>query len=337
VKVVDMFTKKQEFIPPEKWHMFEDDGSRVPAIIDSETWEKANQYLLERSNMIKSHRSSYKNENIFTGKIFCANDGAMYWLKSRVIHGHEDIKWVCSHKLKYGSSTCSSFYVDELELKKMLVDMIRSSVQTIDGIVEQYWEIYSRVISDHMVDNSAQIQRLNREIDALNKKKDKILDYSLNGIISDQEFARRNNDFNEQIKSLEEQVKELSHDPTESMELRKKLSCIKKMIREYADITTSDITKTVVNDMIERINITPIGDHAANIEFILKNGATSMALYDKNHMIRSDYMFKNMSPEMNIEQNHTIEFPYWSLAGRYHMPVRGLFFCKKWEKPLDLE
>jgi hypothetical protein len=49
------------------------------------------------------------------------------------------------------------------------------------------------------------------------------------------------------------------------------------------------------------------------------------------------YMVKNMSPEMNIEQNHTIEFPYRSLTVTYHMPVRGYFFCKKWEKPLDLE
>ena len=52
VKVVDMFTKKQEFLPESKWVIFKDDGSRVPQIIDEETWEKANEYMKKRSEAI---------------------------------------------------------------------------------------------------------------------------------------------------------------------------------------------------------------------------------------------------------------------------------------------
>ena len=37
VKVIDMFTKKQKFLPPEEWVMFKDEtGEIVPAIVSEE-------------------------------------------------------------------------------------------------------------------------------------------------------------------------------------------------------------------------------------------------------------------------------------------------------------
>lgn len=43
VKVVDMFTKKQKFLPPEEWVMFKDEtGEIVPAIVSEEIWDAAN-------------------------------------------------------------------------------------------------------------------------------------------------------------------------------------------------------------------------------------------------------------------------------------------------------
>lgn len=59
VKVVDMFTKKQKFLPPEEWVMFKDEtGQIVPAIVSEELWEKANAVLLRRSEDVKTGRAS---------------------------------------------------------------------------------------------------------------------------------------------------------------------------------------------------------------------------------------------------------------------------------------
>ncbi|MEE0967992.1 MAG: recombinase family protein, partial [Clostridia bacterium] len=49
VRVVDMFTKKQKFLPPEEWVMFKDEtGEIVPAIVSEELWDKANVILRRR-------------------------------------------------------------------------------------------------------------------------------------------------------------------------------------------------------------------------------------------------------------------------------------------------
>ena len=46
VRVVDMFTKKQKFLPPEEWVMFKDEsGEIVPAIVSEELWDQANAIL----------------------------------------------------------------------------------------------------------------------------------------------------------------------------------------------------------------------------------------------------------------------------------------------------
>ena len=42
VKIVDMFTKKQEFLPEDEWNMYKDDGSHVPAIVTERVWNQAN-------------------------------------------------------------------------------------------------------------------------------------------------------------------------------------------------------------------------------------------------------------------------------------------------------
>lgn len=289
VKIVDMFTKKQEFLPESEWHMFEDDGTRVPAIIDSETWELANKYFRERSEMVKSRRTSFKNDNIFTGKIICANDGAKFWMKQHYVRGKEDVRWVCSHKIKNGADSCSSFGLAESELKQMLASIIKSSAVDMDKVISQYVEMLRNILSDNNKSNSMQIERLNKQISDIRKKKDKILDYSLNGIISEEEFKTRNNDFNNQLVNLEAEVAGLTLNIEEDV-LDSKLNELCENVKKYRNITEKDITKTIVNNMIEKITVEPTDSYTANIRFYLKNGEEVHQMYDKK-MSCSDNIF----------------------------------------------
>ena len=46
VQVVDMFTKKQRFLPQDEWVIYKDEsGEVVPAIVSEELWERANEVL----------------------------------------------------------------------------------------------------------------------------------------------------------------------------------------------------------------------------------------------------------------------------------------------------
>ena len=271
VKVVDMFTKKQEFLPQSEWIMFKDDGSRVPQIIDETTWEKANAYLRERGEAIKSRRTSFKNENIFTGKLFCANDGAPYWMKQHYIRGKEDVRWVCSYKIKNGAASCDSFGLAESELKEVIADLINESSENIDNILKEYFEILQSTIKN-IPDNKNEISRLEKQIDLLKQKREKILEYNLDGKISDDEFISRNKEYVKQIKQIESHILEIQNTKSpEPVEIQ--LSAIKEQLEKFKGVTPQDINRQIVNELFEKITVEPLAVTCATLTFQLRSGS----------------------------------------------------------------
>ena len=271
VKIVDMFTKKQEFLPQSEWIMFKDDGSRVPQIIDETTWEKANAYLRERGEAIKSRRTSFKNENIFTGKLFCANDGAPYWMKQHYIRGKEDVRWVCSYKIKNGAASCDSFGLAESELKEIIAELINKSSENIDSILEEYFEILQSSIKN-IPDNKNEISRLEKQIDLLKQKREKILEYNLDGKISDDEFISRNKEYVKQIKQIESHILEIQNTKSpEPVEIQ--LSAIKEQLEKFKGVTPQDINRQIVNELFEKITVEPLAVTCATLTFQLRSGS----------------------------------------------------------------
>lgn len=271
VKVVDMFTKKQEFLPQSEWIMFKDDGSRVPQIIDETTWEKANAYLRERGEAIKSRRTSFKSENIFTGKLFCANDGAPYWMKQHYIRGKEDVRWVCSYKIKNGAASCNSFGLAESELKEVITDLINKSSENIDNILKEYFEILQSTIKN-IPDNKSEISRLEKQIDTLKQKREKILEYNLDGKISDDEFVSRNKEYMKQIKQTENRIRELQNVKVKEPE-DAQLKAIKEQLEKFKGVTPQDINRQIVNELFEKITVEPLAVTCATLTFQLRSGS----------------------------------------------------------------
>lgn len=282
VKIVDMFTKKQEFLPEEEWHLFKDDGSRVPSIVSEETWEMANRHFRERSEAIKIHRTSFKDGNLFTGKIYCANDGAAYWMKQHYARDKEDVRWVCSHRIKNGAGSCNSFGLSERELRTMLADIIQESAPHIDEIAETYISIFEKISNQKENSRASEIDGLESRLRGIKSKMEKLLDYNLSGAIPDSEFIRRNTDYGNQIKEIEQRIKELSK-PICDDDLGKKIQRITDIIKSYSEIEANDITRSIIEDMIDHIQVTPIEDHYANIQFFLNTGEYKIRIYEQKN------------------------------------------------------
>ena len=313
VKVVDMFTKKQEFLPQSEWIMFKDDGSRVPQIIDETTWEKANAYLRERGEAIKSRRTSFKNENIFTGKLFCANDGAPYWMKQHYIRGKEDVRWVCSYKIKNGAASCDSFGLAESELKEIIAELINKSSENIDSILEEYFEILQSSIKN-IPDNKNEISRLEKQIDLLKQKREKILEYNLDGKISDDEFISRNKEYVKQIKQIESHILEIQNTKSpEPAEIQ--LSAIKEQLEKFKGVTPQDINRQIVNELFEKITVEPLAVTCATLTFQLRSGSLEKWGFP---LRRSDDMIFTLHSEQHkifsrktcIKTQHMVFFKY---------------------------
>lgn len=293
VKVIDMFTKKQHFLPPEEWVMFKDEtGELVPAIVSEELWEKANIVLSRRSKDVKNRQNLCNHANLLTGKLYCTHCGAAYYRRDSVDKlGNKNSKWVCSGKIKNGADSCPSFAIYEEEIKPILFDVFNETSPIAEDLVESYIEMYKTLdAGGEMVKD---IERLEAQIEHEQKKKRKLLDYNLNGDISDKEYLQMNNECKQTIEELEKELFDLREQQNSKDDFKKHIDEIRNVLNAARkDAANGIITKEFVNKYIDKIFVTPAGD-ILKLEVKIFTGKTCEK-YLSNIRSRTGQMSKKM-------------------------------------------
>lgn len=273
VKIVDLFTRKQKFLPEDEWVMYKDDGTHVPAIVDEKLWEDANKILAERSRNIKAKKTSYKQDNLLTGLIHCTEDGAAYWLKVRTVRGKEAKTWVCSHRIKHGADFCKSKPIKEEILLQMISDSYNDMAQSNKHILYKYLELYEKELNK-TEGTEEKIDSIQHEITILEQKRDKLLDYNMDGYISDSEFISRNQAFTQQIEEKKAELEQIKNNkPLSKTEVLDQMDKILNYVKEYSHINPGDITRSMIVNTIHDIQITPVNDKKAKVLIIYESGS----------------------------------------------------------------
>ncbi len=258
VKVVDLFTKKQKFLPPEEWVMFKDEtGEIVPAIVDEDLWERANQVLHKRSEDVKNRQGICNHANLLTRKLICTHCGAAYYRRDSVSRdGKKNSKWVCSGKIKNGADACPSFAIYEEEIKPLLFQVFSETEADAEALIEEYVEMYKSLQDDG--DTARQIEELKNKIGLAQKKKSKLLGFNAMGELSDRDFLSMNKACDQEISEAEKQIYELEQSQLSRGELKKHIDTIRRVLHEAKrDAAEGIINKEFVDKYIDKIYVTP--------------------------------------------------------------------------------
>lgn len=261
VKIVDMFTKKQNFLPPEEWVMFKDEtGEIVPAIVSEELWEAANTVLQRRSSDVKNRQNICAHANLLTGKIYCTHCGQAYYRRDSMSkNGVKNSKWLCSGKINNGADSCPSFAIYESDIKPILFDVFNETSPIVEDLIETYIEIYKGMISNNDIQKS--IKKIETQIEHEQKKKRKLLDFNLKGDITDDDYIQMNKECVETIKELELHLSDLLQQQNSKDDFKKHIDEIRMTLRAaQKDAVNGVITKEFVNRYIDKIMATPEGD-----------------------------------------------------------------------------
>ena len=276
VKVVDMFTKKQKFLPPEEWVMFKDEtGLIVPAIVSEELWEKANAVLRKRSEDVKSRQGICNHANLLTGKLFCTCCGQPYYRKeSRDIQGNRNSKWVCSGKIKAGKATCPSFPIYESELKPLLIDVFRDTKADADAMIQEYIRMYAEMTDDHTL--PSQIEALKKIVENADRKKAKLLQLSVDGRLSDSDFEAMMKKCNEETAETKAQIEALKEQLHSGEGFGKQISTIRRVLEEaQRDAAKGIVGKDFIDKYIDRIFVTPEAEGIMRLDIRIFTGETT--------------------------------------------------------------
>ena len=273
VKVVDLFTKKQKFLPPEEWVMFKDEtGEIVPAIVSEELWDAANAVLKKRSEDVKNRQGICNHANLLTGKLYCTHCGTAYYRRDSVDRqGNKNSKWVCSGKIKNGADSCDSFAIYEDELKPLLLEVFREAEPQIEALIEEYIQMYKEL---HQGDSMARrMETLRCTIDTVQKKKQKLLAFNAQGALTDRDFLAMNAECTRELEAAEKELEELTAQRDNAADFKKQIDTIRDTLRAaQRDAAVGVINKEFVDRYIDKIFATPEDDHTLHLQIKLYTG-----------------------------------------------------------------
>ena len=301
VKVVDMFTKKQKFLPPEEWVMFKDEtGEIVPAIVTEDVWDAANAVLRKRSEDVKSRQGICNHANLLTGKLYCTCCGQPYYRKeSRDIDGNRNSKWVCSGKIKNGRESCPSFAIYESELQPLLYEVFKDTRADADAMIEEYIRIYTEMTDHNQL--PGRIAELEKVIDNANRKKSKLLQLSVDGMITDRDFKAMTEQCNAEIADTEARIDVMNEQLKSSEDFRQKIDAIRRVLAQaQKDASSGVIGKGFVEKYIDKVFVTPEAENEMRLDIRIFTGESTEKTLKKtkfrggNHASPTGNTFKKM-------------------------------------------
>lgn len=302
VKVIDLFTKKQKFLPPEEWVMYKDEtGEIVPAIVSEELWDKANAVLQKRSEDVKGRQGICNHANLLTGKLFCTDCGTAYYRRDSVDKtGKKNSKWVCSGKIKNGTDSCPSFAIYEDELKPLLLEVFRETGDDAEAMVNEYMEMYRSLDRDG--DLGRQITALEQKISTIERKKQKLLTFNALGELSDKDFLSMNKQCVKELDEAQQELMELTQQRDSASDYKKQIETIRRVLKNAErDAAKGLIDKEFVEKYIDKIFVTPHADGSMSLQIKIFTGKTTEKCL-QNLRSRTGHTFKKMieSYEKNL-------------------------------------
>ena len=294
VKVIDMFTKKQKFLPSEEWVMFKDEtGQIVPAIVSEELWDRANEVLNRRSEDVKSRQGICNHANLLTGKLHCTCCGVAYYRRdAKDKKGNVNSKWVCSGKIKNGADSCDSFAIYEEEIKPLLFEVFQETEVNVAALIEEYMEMYRSLEEDNQIPK--QIEQQKQRLEVARKKKSKLLEYNVTGQISDADFLTMNKACTQEIKDAEAQMLELEQQLFSRDAFRKHMDTVRATLEAARrDAAQGMVTAQWVSRYIDKIFVTPEENGSLRLDIRIFTGETTQK-YLESLRIRTGHTSKKM-------------------------------------------
>ena len=251
-QTVDYRSKRKVFLDESEWVMYPDPS--IPAIVSVELWDRANALYKRRSQQMMSHQSAaeFHNRYPYSGKIICEEHGTSFHrqvLKSA--KGEKEV-WQCRVYRNRGRAGCTAPQLRTTELDQIMADIFDQLVQNKQAIIDAVVTVLQSVPDEH--DYAQDIRHIEEDLSSIQAKKDRLLEMSIEGVISTAEFKQRNDGFNEQAKVLEERLAVLQSEAEKGQQTTAQLQEIRSALEEELTFQNS-VNSVLVTTILDKIEV----------------------------------------------------------------------------------
>lgn len=249
-EIENFLTGKRTKIAEDEWKIAE---RPELAIIDKETFEKAQKIILQNRQKFKADGERTSCKHIFSTLIKCGDCGHYFRQNKRKIKSGYKYTWVCCGRNINGTDFCANkTAIDEGELltsiKEYLSGLISDKQKVIKKIVADFNKTYEPISK-----NKSTAKEIEKEINLLKKKRQKYLDMFEMDIISASDLKEQTEGIVKSIKSLEERLKMAEFNITQGDRLQYSLCDTFESIDDI--LSSADITNEMLKRVIDRIEV----------------------------------------------------------------------------------
>ena len=278
-QTVDYRSKRKVFLDESEWVMYPDPS--VPAIVSEKLWDRANALYKRRSEQMMSHQSGaeFHNRYPYSGKLICEEHVTSFHrqvLKSA--KGDKEV-WQCRVYRNRGRAACSAPQLYTTELDQIMAGIFNQLAQDKQAIIDAVVAVIQAVPDEH--DYAQDLRRVEEDLSAIQAKKDRLLEMSIEGVINIAEFKQRNDGFNEQIKTLEERRTGLQAEAEKGRRTAAQLEEIRLVLEQNLSFQNG-INSALVTTILDKIVVKKCSTREVlHLDIHLKFGGPWGAVFDR--------------------------------------------------------
>ena len=274
---VDYRTKRNILLDESEWVTYPDPS--IPAIVSEELWNRANALYKRRREEMKSHSSgvSFHNRYPYSAKIYCEEHGTTF--HRQVIQtkkGQQEV-WQCKVYRSHGRAACSAPQIRSSDLDVILSDIFKELVRDKEKIIDSLVTVLTNIPKE--VDYGRLRCQVENEMDELERKKNRLLDLSIAGALTVEEFKERNDAFNAQIQECQGKLtairQEEENQSSEELDIPAIRRALDEALRFTGEIDTA-LVATILDRVVVKKESTKDDIH---LDIFLKLGSTYEAVY----------------------------------------------------------
>lgn len=274
---VDYRTKRNILLDESEWVTYPDPS--IPAIVSEELWNRANVLYKRRREEMKSHSSglSFHNRYPYSVKIYCEEHGTTF--HRQVIQtkkGQQEV-WQCKVYRSHGRAACSAPQIRSSDLDLILSDIFKELVRDKEKIIDSLVTVLTNIPKE--VDYGKLRCQVENEMDDLERKKNRLLDLSIAGALTVEEFKERNDAFNVRILECHGKLTAIRQEEENRTSEELDIPAIRQALDEALSFT-GNIDTALVATILDKVVVKKESTKdAIHLDIFLKLGSTYEAVY----------------------------------------------------------
>ena len=297
---VDYRTKRNVLLDESEWVTYPDPS--IPAIVSEELWNRANALYKRRREEMKSHSSgvSFHNRYPYSAKIYCEEHGTTF--HRQVIQtkkGQQEV-WQCKVYRSHGRAACSAPQIRSSDLDVILSDIFKKLVRDKEKIIDSLVTVLTNIPKE--VDYGKLRCQVENEMDDLERKKNRLLDLSIAGALTVEEFKERNDAFNAQIQECQGKLTAIRQEEENQFSEELDIPAIRRALDEALRFT-GEIDTALVATILDRVVVKRESTKDdIHLDIFLKLGSTYEAVYTPLKHTVGITSLRNTTPRRQIRR-----------------------------------